>query len=202
MRFKNYVAGAIVASVCGAALAAAGVESGQVPGGPGARPMHGPGHGAERGPHGFGGPPHGVQLTEAQQDKVFAIMHAAEPRRREHMKAVRKAHEALRAVREADKFDDAKAAAAAKALGEATAASALQEARVHAQLDAVLTAEQRQQARKAKAEREERMENMERGRRDGQGEWRPDGRPGRRGDSPPDARPDEPPAGGAAARGR
>jgi Spy/CpxP family protein refolding chaperone len=107
---------------------------GRGPGGPG----RGFGHGR------FGG----LQLSEAQQDKLFAIEHAAAPQRRQQAKAVRHAHEALRDLRESNQFDEAKAGAASRELGQAVAAEALLEARVHAQVMAVLTPEQREQLRK------------------------------------------------------
>jgi Spy/CpxP family protein refolding chaperone len=89
---------------------------------------------------------HGVVLTEAQQDRVFAIMHAAEPQRRELAKSVRKAHEALSALAGSGKFDDGKAAALAQSAGQAMAAMVLARARLEAQVMALLTPEQRQQA--------------------------------------------------------
>ena len=89
---------------------------------------------------------HGVELSEAQQDKVFAIMHAQAPQQHENDKAMHKAYEALRALAASDAFDDTRAAAAARAIGEATAANALLRARTDAQVMAVLTPEQRQQA--------------------------------------------------------
>jgi Spy/CpxP family protein refolding chaperone len=92
-------------------------------------------------------PLHGLKLSEAQQDKLFAIMHAQAPERREHEKAIRKAHEALRELGRADKFDDAKAAALARDLGQAVAAEALLHAHTEAQALAVLTPEQRDQLR-------------------------------------------------------
>lgn len=116
--------------------------------------------------HGFGGhgpgapgpdmpfirlPLRSLQLTDVQQDKVFAIMHAAAPQRREHEKAIRKAHEALRDLGLADRFDDAKAAALARDLGQAIAAETLLQARTHAQLVAVLTPEQRERLRQRRA---------------------------------------------------
>jgi periplasmic protein CpxP/Spy len=118
---------------------------------------HGPG-GFGFGGHGPGAPGpdmpfdhmarlHGLKLSEAQEDKLFAIMHAQAPQRREHDKAIRKAHEALRDLGRADKFDDAKADAAARDLGQAVAADALQQARTEAQVRAVLTPEQREQLR-------------------------------------------------------
>lgn len=87
-----------------------------------------------------------VTLTEAQQDRVFAIMHAQEPPRREQMKNVRKAHEALKAMAASGQFDESKAAVLAQAAGQAVAAMALLHARTEAQVMAILTPEQRQQA--------------------------------------------------------
>jgi Spy/CpxP family protein refolding chaperone len=92
-------------------------------------------------------PLHGLKLSDAQQDKLFAIMHAQAPERREHEKAIRKAHEALRELGRADKFDDAKAGALSRDLGQAVAAEALLRARTEAQALAVLTPEQREQLR-------------------------------------------------------
>ncbi len=98
-------------------------------------------------PMGAHGLAHGLNLSEEQQDKVFAIMHAQAPQRREQEKAARKAQEALRALVDSDKFDDAKAAALAQAEGKAVAALALLRARTDAQVQALLTPEQRKQPR-------------------------------------------------------
>ena len=147
--------------------------------GPDGGPGHGPGgHGPEW--HGFGGHGpgapgadmpfgrmHHLKLSEAQQDKLFAIMHAQAPQRREHEKAIRKAHDALRELGHADKFDDAKASAAARELGQAVAAEALLRARTEAQAQAVLTPEQREELR------QRRMHGHD-------GAERPDGQPERR----------------------
>jgi Spy/CpxP family protein refolding chaperone len=119
---------------------------GHGPGGPGWHGFGGHGPGAP-GPDMPFGRMHGLKLTEAQQDKLFAIMHAQAPQRREHEKAIRKAHEALHELGHADKFDDAKAAALARDLGQAVAAEALLQARTEAQALAVLTPEQREQLR-------------------------------------------------------
>lgn len=130
-------------------------------------PDGGPDHGPDRGP-GFGGGPgfgpgpggpgfgpgagfgggrppffHGLELTEAQQDKVFAILHAEAPYLREQSKAAAKAREALRALAEADKYDDSKAAALAKEAATAEANIDLQHVRTQQKLLAVLTPEQR-----------------------------------------------------------
>jgi Spy/CpxP family protein refolding chaperone len=99
------------------------------------------------------GAPHlrGLHLTEAQEDRLFALQHAQAPQRREHEKAIRKAHEGLRELAKADKFDDAKAQALTRELGNAVAAEALATARLHAQVLAVLTPEQREQLRQQRA---------------------------------------------------
>ncbi|MDB5754034.1 MAG: hypothetical protein JWR56_462 [Massilia sp.] len=99
---------------------------------------------------------HGVQLDEAQQDKVFAILHAQEPMLREQAKAERQAHQALRALAASGQFDEAKASALAQAAGRAIAASALQRARSEAQIQALLTPEQRRQAAEGRPRREPR----------------------------------------------
>ncbi|WP_159696819.1 Spy/CpxP family protein refolding chaperone [Massilia sp. 9I] len=110
--------------------------------------------GLDRGPGGPG--PHflrGVDLSEAQQDRLFAIMHEAAPKRREIDKARRKAHEALREAAASASFDDAKAAAAAQALGQAVAADELLRVRTEAQAMALLTPQQREAQRKDRAPR-------------------------------------------------
>jgi protein CpxP len=103
--------------------------------------------------------PPGVHLDEAQQDKVFAIIHAQEPQMREQAKAARHAHEALRAMAASGQFDDARASALAQAGGQAMAAMALQHARTDAQINALLTPEQRRQAREHGPRRESSRES-------------------------------------------
>lgn len=116
-------------------------------------PPFGPGHGphGERGPRGFGGPGpmrgwmHGLDLDEAQEDKVFAILHAQEPYVREQSRALRKAQQALDGLGKADKYDDARAASLAKAAAQAMSNLELQRVRTEQKLLGVLTAEQRKQ---------------------------------------------------------
>ena len=93
---------------------------------------------------------HGVALTEAQQDKLFALHHAALPARREREKAMRRAHDALRDMGESGTFDEARAAALARTLGQAIAAEELDHAREQAQFLALLTPEQRAQMQEHK----------------------------------------------------
>jgi periplasmic protein CpxP/Spy len=101
-------------------------------------------HGRSMRGHGF---PHlrGIDLSEAQQDRLFALMHAQAPQLREQHKQERKAREALRTMMETGQFDEAKAAAQAKALGAAVAARELQRVRSASQVRALLTLEQREQ---------------------------------------------------------
>ncbi|MDL2357691.1 MAG: periplasmic heavy metal sensor [Pseudomonadota bacterium] len=106
-----------------------------------AEPERAPPPGHMMGEHG----PRGMQLDEAQQDKVFAIVHAQEPQLREQAKAARHAHEALHAMAATGQFDEAKAAALAQALGKAEATLALLRARTDAQVNALLRPEQRRQ---------------------------------------------------------
>jgi protein CpxP len=100
-----------------------------------------------RGEHGAGhddrGPGSNLQLTEAQQDKLFALGHAAAPARRDREKAIRRAQDGLRELAESSHFDEAKAAALAQTLGQAFAAEEVDHAREQARFLALLTPEQR-----------------------------------------------------------
>jgi len=146
MTLKSLSAAAALLAAC---ITATAVTPAFAAGDPAVEADHERGPGGH-GPEGFGFgrvPLHGLKLSDAQQDKLFAIMHAQAPERREHDKAIRKAHEALRELGRADKFDDAKAAALSRDLGQAVAADALLRARTEAQALAVLTPEQREQLR-------------------------------------------------------
>ena len=127
----------------------AGPEGGPQRGGaghgmPAAGPGFGPGFGMGPGPV---RPPffRGIELSEAQEDKVFAILHAEAPYLREQSKAEMKAREALHALADADRYDDGKAASLAQAAATASANVALQHVRTRQKLLAVLTPEQRKQ---------------------------------------------------------
>ena len=99
--------------------------------GPGPADPMPPGHGggAPWPQHGFAGPEEvmppmlrGLALTEAQRDKVFAILHAQAPLLREKFKVARGAQEALLALTTSMQYDKARARsladAGARALGE------------------------------------------------------------------------------------
>ncbi|MES2256925.1 MAG: Spy/CpxP family protein refolding chaperone [Pseudomonadota bacterium] len=129
-----------------------GGHAGPGPGfGPGPRP-HGAPFGGPFGPHdgpgAMPGPPpflHGLALSEAQQDKVFAILHAQAPYLREQGKALQKSQQALHAMGSAAQYDDAKAVALAQAAAQAMSNLTLQHVRSEQKLLAVLTPEQRKQ---------------------------------------------------------
>ena len=123
--------------------------------------LGGPGH------HLMGGdmmPPHlhGLNLTEAQQDKVFEIMHTQAPVMRDKAKALRKAEADLHALTAALDYSEAKAQGladeAAKAMSEMTLARAKADRKVFE----VLTPEQRKQLAEMKP-----TERGPRGRGDG-----------------------------------
>jgi Spy/CpxP family protein refolding chaperone len=87
----------------------------------------------------------GIELSEAQQDKVFAATYAQAPLLREQEKIAFKAHAQLRELAASDAYDDAKAGALASTAAQAMATISLLQARLEQQLLAVLTPEQRQQ---------------------------------------------------------
>jgi len=146
MTFKSLSAAATLLAACLATTCATPAFATGEPDAPPPAGHHGRGEPGPDMPFGHL-PLHRLNLTEAQQDKLFAIMHAQAPQRREDDKAIRKAHEALRELGRADKFDDAKAGALARDLGQAVAAEALLRARTEAQILAMLTPEQREQLR-------------------------------------------------------
>jgi periplasmic protein CpxP/Spy len=157
MSFRLYssrnklLAGCLALAVPLAAMAAPAPD-GKADGHGGAcdREMRGPPGGPMAGPPPgmFGGdrpPPYLMELnlTEDQQDKVFAIMHASAPTIRDQFKVVRKAREALHDLGHAAQFDSGNAGSLAQALGKAESQLALLQARNDHDIFAVLTDEQR-----------------------------------------------------------
>lgn len=146
----------LLCALCGSALAQ-GTEGGMPPPpGPAMGPAMGPGHGEGRHP----GPPllRGVVLDEAQDDKVFAILHALAPQRREQERSLHQSRDALRALARSGQFDENKAAALAKSAGAAVSALALLDARADARILAVMTPEQRRQAEEGRPRHQPRFE--------------------------------------------
>ncbi len=89
---------------------------------------------------------HGIELSEAQQDQAFAIVHEQLPHLREQGKALRKAAEGLRSLATAaTAFDEGKARELSREEGRAAAELHLLMARTDSRLLALLTPQQRQQ---------------------------------------------------------
>ncbi|HYD81269.1 MAG TPA: Spy/CpxP family protein refolding chaperone [Paucimonas sp.] len=127
---------------------------------PGPRMGHHGGHGPRGmpGPMGAAGhmPPYlrGIDLTEAQRDKIFDILHSQAPQMRDRAKAVGKARKDLHALAMSSDYDEAKAKSLADALSRATAEMTLMRVRADRQIYALLTPEQRKRIdeRKKRAE--------------------------------------------------
>jgi protein CpxP len=115
--------------------------------GPRGHGPRGPGFGPERdaGPGFDGVPPylHGLALSEAQQDRIFLILHDQIPYLRQQDKARDKAEQALFALHGAAKYDDAAAVKLAQAVAQADAGITLSHLRTEQKVLAVLTAGQR-----------------------------------------------------------
>jgi Spy/CpxP family protein refolding chaperone len=112
--------------------------------GPPPGPPQGPRFGAFPG-EGWGGPPpflRGLHLTEEQQDKVFAIVHAAAPALRDQEKALRKAREALRDLNESTQYEESRVKGLADTAAKADSQLTVLRARTEHEIRAVLTPEQ------------------------------------------------------------
>jgi Spy/CpxP family protein refolding chaperone len=100
----------------------------------------------------------GLTLTETQQDKIFAIVHATVPLLREQGKLVRKNADRLRELTVSAEYDEAKLKALADAGARAMAEITLVQARSTHQIFALLSPEQRAQADAMKAKFEARFD--------------------------------------------
>lgn len=93
-----------------------------------------------------GMPPHlldRLALDEAQQDELFALLHAQAPRQRAAMKSATAAREELRKLSTSARYDATQARKLADAHGQAIAELMLLQAETDARLRALLTPEQR-----------------------------------------------------------
>ena len=93
---------------------------------------------------------HGLELTEAQRDRLFALMHDQAPNERDQLKRALRAMEDLRRLVAADRFDVDKARILAETHGQALAQLALMHAEFDAKMRALLAPEQRQQLDEAR----------------------------------------------------
>lgn len=96
----------------------------------------------------------GLDLTEAQRDKIFDIRHAQAPAMRTQMKALHAARKDLRELAMAPNYDAAKAQASADAFAKAMSQMALMRVDATRKVLAVLTPEQRKQLDERRAQRE------------------------------------------------
>ena len=165
MKYLSIAVSLLLLSACSMPLVALAQQT-PVPDGPPPRAMEEPPPRAMEEPppafgHGPGGPGpqglppflRGIELSEAQQDKVFAATYAQTPLLREQEKIAYKAHAQLRELAASGAYDDAKASALASTAAQAMAAISLQQARLEQQLLAVLTPEQRKQAQQRRDSR-------------------------------------------------
>jgi Spy/CpxP family protein refolding chaperone len=87
---------------------------------------------------------HRLELTEAQQDKIFNLMHAQAPAMREQMKTLRKAEDELRNLRTSADFNEAKAKTLIDRIASLRADHEMARLQTERQILDVLTPEQRQ----------------------------------------------------------
>ena len=121
------------------------------PGGPGMR--GGPG-----GPGGmFGLPLRALELTDAQREQVKAIMESHRDAQKAAGDKMMEARKALHDAIAADAFDEAAIRAAAGAVAALDADAAVQQARIRAEIFAILTPEQVKKAKELRTGMENRM---------------------------------------------
>jgi Spy/CpxP family protein refolding chaperone len=96
-----------------------------------------------------------VDLTEAQRDQIFNIRHEQAPALRDQMKKVRAAHDELRKLALADKFDQAAVRHAADTQAKAISDMAVLRAQTTNRVRAVLTPEQRTKLDQMREQRRE-----------------------------------------------
>ena len=101
----------------------------------------------------------GLDLTEAQQDKVFALMHEQAPAMREKAKEMRAARIAMRDMMMSDKYDEAQVKALTERSAQAMAEMAQMRARSANEIYKLLTPEQRKTLQERKAAMQQRMQD-------------------------------------------
>lgn len=105
----------------------------------------------------FGGnhlPPflRGLNLSEAQRDKIFDLMHAQAPAMRDQAGKMRKAQMELRRLSMSGEYDEAKVKSLSEASAKLMAEMAQMRARTGNQIYQMLTPEQRKQMEERKAD--------------------------------------------------
>jgi periplasmic protein CpxP/Spy len=108
------------------------------------------GHGGPDAGPGFEGPLapflRGVELSDDQQDRIFAVLHEQAPRARQAARAAHRAREQLRALATSDSYDETAAKTLADTAAKAEAELGLLRAHADHAVIGVLTAGQRKQA--------------------------------------------------------
>ncbi len=97
----------------------------------------------------------GLNLSEEQRDKVFAVLHAQAPQLRTQAKEMRNARRELRVLTLSDGFDEARAKALSDTLARSIAETALIRTRSANEIYRALGPEQRRQVQERAALREE-----------------------------------------------
>lgn len=97
-----------------------------------------------------------LNLSDAQQDKIFELRHAAVPEFRAKGKELRQLKQALRQVAMSDSFDENRAIALSNQAARAEAEMTVMRLRLNNQMYQILTPEQRAQAQQAGKHRFER----------------------------------------------
>jgi Spy/CpxP family protein refolding chaperone len=94
----------------------------------------------------------GLDLSEAQEDQIFALVHEQVPALREQQKQRRHALDELEALTKASSFDERKAQQLAEKLSELEKQFLLSRARNDFKINGILTADQRKQLEETKAQ--------------------------------------------------
>lgn len=98
----------------------------------------------------------GLDLTEAQEDKIFEIQHALAPAKREYHKAIRKLREQQRELVRSTHYDSGKMKKLVEQEAKLTADHRLKMAEAKHKLYQLLTEEQRKQVTEREAQRPQR----------------------------------------------
>jgi len=119
-------------------------------------------HGGMRGGHG-GDMMRQLDLTEAQQDKMFELRYAMAPQMREEMKTMRAASQSLRDMMQKGEYDEAKVKDLTEQRAQAMSRMAQLRAKNQHEVYQLLTPEQRDQWQKLQTERPMRRGMMPQG---------------------------------------
>lgn len=109
---------------------------------------------------------HRLKLSEAQDDKIFEIMHAQAPVMRDQMKALRKNQDALRTLKTAPDYSEAKAKQLIDQIARQRADMEMARLQTERKVMAVLTPEQQKQLADMKQRRTDKRDLRDQRRED------------------------------------